>query len=206
MGKLYLVLFSYLILNLSCSLHATILNFEDLSHRQDISGSSYHDINWEFGNAGEFSIVGSWMCPDPTDSLHDYFNFPHSGTHNLCNKWGCSEIGFQFPVETFELGVIVAGAYFAVQGHIDSWASVIQAIGYKDDQQVWATEPFIVTVTPQWLAMGPTAVDKVLIISSPGYGSDYGWFGMDDLTFEEVPEPITLLLLTFGAAFIRRRQ
>jgi hypothetical protein len=208
MGKLYLYAAWAIVLCLSCQTSATVLTFEELNYRQDISGDYYYDLYWEFGNPGDSSIIGSWMSPDPSDSKYNYYNFPHSGAHNLINSWGCTEIGFQFPTNKFEYGAIVAGAYFAVQGFIDKWGNSIQAKGYKDDVLIWATEPLILTETPQWLAMSEEPVDRVVIFTTPKAGNNYGWFGMDNLAFDEapVPEPVTLLLLTLGAALIRRRK
>jgi hypothetical protein len=208
MVKLCLVFASGCILYFACPVSATIVDFEDLSERDDISHEKHYDIYWELGNKVG-GLTGSWAVPDyPSDPSIHYYTYPHSGTRSLTNSWGCTQIGFQFQVENFEYGAIVSGAWFAVHGFESNWAKSVQARGYKEDREIWLTEPLILTSTPQWLAMDQTAVDRVVIITTPKEGKTSGGFCMDDLSFEEVivPEPATLLSLTLGAAFMRRRK
>lgn len=206
MVKLYHVFVSAVIVYLSCPISAALVNFEDLSERQDISGSTRYDIDWDFGNQGAFNLTGSWAVPDnPGDE--DYYNSPHSGTKNINNSWGCTEIGFQFPVETFEYGVIVTGAWFAVQGYKNNWAEAIWATGYKDDEFVWQSDLLLLSPVPQLLTMSELPVDRVVISALSKTGNNYGYYGMDDLSYEVViiPEPLTLLLLALGGAAFRRK-
>jgi hypothetical protein len=207
MGKLYLYMAWAIVLCLSCQTSAAILTFEDLNERQDISGTNRYDLFWEFGNQGAFSYTGSWGVPDyPSEPDENYYNSPHSGTKNISNSWGCTQISFRFPTNTFEHGAAVAGAYFAVQGYLSNWAQAVQAKGYKDGEEVWTSSLLYLNTSPQWLAMSEIPVDKVIIFTIPKEGKNYGYFGMDDLTLEVVPEPITLLLLTLGTTLLRRRK
>jgi hypothetical protein len=208
MGKLYLCTAWAIALCLSCQTSATVVTFDDLSERKDISGTTRYNIFWEFGNQVS-SYTGSWYVPDnPSDPENDYWNFPYSDSRNITNSYGCTQIGFKFPAANFEYGAYVSGAYFAVQGFQNNWAEYVKAIGYKDGEQVWETYRLTLGTTPQWLPMGELAVDRVVIVTTPKEGKANGGFGMDNLTFEKIliPEPMTLALLALGTTALHRRK
>ncbi len=63
-------------------------------------------------------------------------------------------------------------------------------------------------VQPDWFAINLAGVDRIVSESQP-VNQGGGWFGMDDLTYEAVPEPHQAMLVTlglFGFAARRRRQ
>jgi len=206
-----------IVLCLSCQTSATIVTFEDLEYDQNISGTAYQGIHWDYGSEpGVYFIRGSWMSRfyDPVIDDPDNNLF---GTHSLTNSYGCTKITFQFPEENFPHGVAVDGAYFVGQGIESNWPEKITVTGFFDGTEVWSVLLNTVLSYPQWLNMDPDSknkpIDQIAITVTPKAPWDptyneYGYFGMDNLSFEEVivPEPMTLLLLTLGSAAIRRRK
>jgi len=184
---------------------ATLLDFENLTQKQDISGTYYENLYWEYGNQGYFNVSGSWMCPEPMNST-DYYYCPASGTNYLTNSWGSTELGIQFltPVEGF-------GAYFSGHGFIDNWAEGIRVHGFLGENEVAVTEWFMdIDQTPNWFAINLKNVDRIVIEAKPAQSEQtwytYGWYGMDDLTYDVIPEPASLILLSLGTLAIKRRR
>ncbi len=184
----------------------TYLDFEDLITK-DISGTYYKDLYWEYGNPGYYNINGSWKCPEPINST-DYYYCPASGTQYLTNSWGCTELGIQFlkPVE-------VIGANFSGHGYIGNWAEGVRVHGFRDGIEVAVTQWFMdIDQTPNWFAINLTNVDRIVIEAKPAsniengapYGI-YGWYGMDDLAYDVIPEPASLMLLSLGTMVMKRR-
>ena len=172
---------------------AVVIDFEDLTPGQNISGTNYAGLYWEEGNAGYIGNQGYWSFPSRGSA------YPHSGTHSLINAWGCTLIGFQFPEP-----VNVMGAYFAAQG-LEPWTTAIRAHGYLDGVQISTTDWFNdIDEFPDWFAMNLFNVDRVVIESVPR-DDGIGWYGMDDLTFV-IPEPATLSLVAAGMALLKRRS
>ena len=215
MVKLYLVFVLSYILCLTCPLSASIvLTFEDLGYDQSISGMTYQDIFWEYSSQpGVFFKQGSWVNryydPSVDDPSNDLF-----GTHNLANSYGCIEISFEFLESYFPDGVFAFGAYFNGMGNENNWPVEITATGLMNDREVWSVSLYGFTNTPEWLSMNDAiAVDKITFVVTPKNDYDpeyneYGYFGMDNLTFEKVivPEPMSLILLALGAAAFRHRK
>ncbi len=193
---IFLSVFVLLYLTAPNNLHATVLDFEDLSYEQHISGTNYAGLFWEYGNQGYQGNIGSWACPPNLSS-----NYPYSGKHNLTNTWGCTLIGIKFPTI-----VDVEGAYFAGQGSYSSfvWTTGVRVHGYLDNIEIAITNWFTdIDNNPDWFAMNLYNVDRIVIESIPVIQGG-GWYGMDDLTF--TPEPATLLLLGLGGLFLRRKR
>jgi hypothetical protein len=189
----------------SSVLCATILTFEDLPYNTIISGETYGGLSFEYGNTGSYGRTGNWICPTPSSG--NYFNCPSSGTHNLSNGWGCTEIGIQFPKPAN-----VFSAYFAAQGYQSNWTQGIRVRGYRDGAEVAATD-WLTTISqaPVKLEINLMNVERIVIECKPVDPEreeyTYGWYGMDDLTFEiiEIPEPATLILLGLGGLAATRR-
>lgn len=118
--------------------------------------------------------------------------FPHSGAHNVINKWGGTRMGIAFPH-----AVDVRGAYFAGQGGPALWARGLRAIGYRSGEPVATGEwSGPIDEAPRWVAMNLRGVDRIVIEASPAK-DDAGWFAMDDLTYTptgsgEDAEPIVI--------------
>jgi hypothetical protein len=209
MGKLYLYKAWAIVLCLSCQTSATIVTFDDLPADHVISGDTIDGILWDSGSEpGFFFGQGSWI----THGYNPSGSTP--GNNYLTNNYGCTEISFQFTQESFPGGATVFGAYFAGYGNQNIWPAAITVAGLWEETEAWSVSLDEITADLQWLAMdGSQPVDKVVISVTPKEPWDpiyneYGYFGMDDLSFEEVivPEPMTLLLLTLGAALIRRQK
>ncbi len=176
---------------------AVTLDFEDLASDTVLTGAGYAGLTWEWGNNGYEGNQGYWMVPVSLDS------YPYSGEKNAINAWGCTLIGIAFPVN-----VNVLGAYFAAQGDEDSWTDAVRVHGYRNASEVAVTGWFTdIDTQPDWLQMNLNNVDRIVIESVPVIEGG-GWYGMDDLTFELVPEPTTLTVfaLTGLALFMRYRR
>ena len=189
------------------TLSATLLTFEDLQYNQILSGQTYQGLSFEYGNTGSFGRTGNWVCPAPS-SNSESVHCPQSGTHNLSNGWGCTEIGIQFPKPAN-----VFSAYFAAQGYQESWTTGIRVLGYSDGVKTAETD-WLTTIskTPIKLEINLMDVDRIVIecksVNPEREDDQYGWYGMDDLVFEiiEIPEPATLVLLGLGAIASARRK
>ncbi len=209
MVKLCLVFASSCILYFACPVSATIVKFDDLPADHVISGETIDGILWKSSSKpGLFFSDGSWI----THGFNPTGDIP--GNNYLVNNNGCTEISFQFTEEDFPNGATVFGAYFAGYGNVNNWPAAITVSGLWEKIEEWSVSLDEITAALQWLAMdGSKPIDEVVISVTPKAPwhpiyNEYGYFGMDDLTFEEVivPEPMTLSLLTLGAAFLRRRK
>ena len=121
---------------------------------------------------------GAWVVPSRRATY-----YPHTGEHNVVNKFGDPQMGLRFPSV-----VDVRGAYFAGQGAEGTWTSAIRVIGYRDGKEVGKTDWFSdIGEEPRWLAMNLRAVDRIVILSTPVFQGG-GWYGMDDLTFTISPQ------------------
>ncbi len=179
----------------------TVLKFDDLPSRYNLTAFGYAGLAWEVGNAGVGGDLGYWSAASAGDSNH-----PYSAPTNIVNSSGASLMGIGFPVP-----VDLAGGYFAVQGTPSSvWATAIRVHGYLHDLPVgttgWLEPP---TTTPQWLDMGSLpSVDRIVVEATPSDGSTIAAYGLDDLTFTYIPEPagVSLGLLVLGGLLLRRRR
>ena len=76
---------------------------------------------------------GIWVVPSREASYN-----PHSGKHNVINKWGDTKMGIKFPTK-----VDIHGAWFVGQGGGDGvWASSIRVLGYRNGEYIQTTEWF----------------------------------------------------------------
>jgi hypothetical protein len=135
---------------------------------------------------------GVWMVPSRGGTTAP----PHSGDHYVTNKWGDTLMGIGFP------GLVdVQGAYFAGQAESEAWTTGVRAVGWRDGEIVQTTEWFQdITGEPRWFAMCLEHVDRIQIESAPVFNGG-GWYSMDDLTFQLVPEdegvPATTVVVDF---------
>lgn len=176
----------------------TVLDFEDLTYNQSLSGTNYAGLFWEFGNEGYAGQQGLWKCPPPSSESPSP-SYPYSGTHNLTNTWGCTLIGIQFPEV-----VNVLGAYFADQGD-PRYITSVRVHGYLHGIETQVTDWFEdIDSHPDWFAMDLLNVDRIVVESVP-VNNGGGWYGMDDFTYE-LPEPASLLFLLAGGSMLWYRR
>lgn len=174
----------------------TVLTFDDLGSSTYVTGTSYGGLIWEQGNAGFVGRVGGWKTvPDGSSN-----NFVHSPGRNLINYWGSTLVGI-----SFNSPVNVAGAYFAGQGD-GVWTSGVRVHGYLSGILIMTTDWFYdIDSQPDWFQMDLLNVDRIVIESVPTfYGA--GYFGMDDFTYQTIPEPGTLTLAAAAPFLLLRRR
>jgi hypothetical protein len=174
---------------------AITLDFEDLPHSQHISGTDYAGLIWEFGNGGLNGVQGYWKASPLQNS------YPNSGTKNISNGWGSTLVGIQFPEP-----VNVLGAYLVGQGATTSWTPGVRVHGYLNGSETNVTSWFSdIDDQPDWFAINLLNVDRIVFEGIPVVAGA-GWFGMDDFTYEMVPEPATIMMLSVGAMALLRKN
>ncbi len=116
---------------------------------------------------------GVWTVPSRRGTY-----FPHSGEHNVVNKWGDTRMGIRFPEVAR-----VAGAYLAGQAGDGVWARGVRVVGYRAGREVARTRWFRdIGREPQWFAINLEGVDRIVFEAQAVYAGG-GWYGMDDLTY-----------------------
>jgi len=142
----------------------------DDSIARDLLQRSNLDVDLKEGNRQH----GIWVVPSREASY-----YPHSGKHNVINKWGDTKMGIAFPTK-----VDIHGAWFAGQGGGEGvWASSIRVIGYRNGEHTQTTDWFEdIDDIPTWFAMNLQDVDRIVIEATPVF-SGAGWYAMDDLTY-----------------------
>lgn len=171
------------------------LTFDDLPRGANLTGTYYRGIFWEQGNGGYHGNLGGWGVPTAA-------SYPYSAPNDLINLWGSTLTGMRFPS-----AVNVQGAYFSVQGDgTNNWTTGIRVHGYLNGAEVALTDWLLVpTPTPTWVPINLNDVDRIVIESQPRSDGG-GWFGMDNLTYQIVPEPggVSLLSLALVCLVTRR--
>ena len=120
---------------------------------------------------------GAWLVPSRNATFH-----PHSGTHNLVNKWGDTRMGIGFPHP-----VTVDGAFVAAQGGRGAWTSGLRVVGYRSGEVVQTTDWFrAIGETPVWFAMRLTNVDRIVLEAESVQPDVAVWYALDDLTYTPV--------------------
>jgi hypothetical protein len=163
---------------------AAVVNFDDLVGSALVP-DGYGGITWG-GNWVYYGDVQPPFTPEssPNRVYQNYGLFPAGSVH---------AVPFYFPSP-----VVFAGAFFA-----GLETSPVYFDLYLGSTLVWTSLTVVPNETPAFLASGYAgAVDEVRVVS----GSSRV---MDDVTYEPIPEPGTLLLLgggLLGLPALRRRQ
>ncbi|MBI5706045.1 MAG: PEP-CTERM sorting domain-containing protein [Armatimonadetes bacterium] len=147
----------------------------------DLSGQAavadgYGGITWS---------VGGW-------EHYDWDQNPYNA-HSLHQR----VYSYSNGVFEFSSDVVFNGAWFAGQ---DSTSVSFDL--YDDGNLVASSGSMNTSATPTWLGSGYGGmVDKVKVVSNA-----YGFFVMDDVTYNAVPEPASIAALAGGALVVLRRR
>lgn len=147
----------------------------------DLSGQAamadgYGGITWS---------VGSWVH-------YDWYQWPYTAKSPVQRVYSYTDGEFEFGSDvTFD------GAWFA-----GMTTTTVSFDLYDDGNLVASSSSMGLSDVPTWLSSGYAGpVDKVQVVSNA-----YGYFVMDDVTFNAVPEPASLVALAGGALVALRRR
>lgn len=176
--------------------HATVVNFDGLGDRVQVS-NGYAGFNWLGGGSGLYSIDKN---AHPTSG---YFNGTTSGSRAVYNAWGVSGniISLAGP-GTFKFN----GAYWT-----SAWTNQsIWFSGFKGGKLVYSSDQFALdTKNPLWIGLNWTDIDQLQIFHNQAGNTHWA---MDDFTFNEetkavsAPGALALIGLGFAGLVLRRRQ
>ena len=189
-----IIIFILLFVILTATVHAVVLNFDDIVGPATLTGSNYAGLTWELGNIGHGGLYqGEWVIDDIGNS-----DWPYSPPNNIVNGFGATLMGIGFSTE-----VNVLGAYFAGQGTESGWTTGIRVHGYRDGAIVASTTWFSdLDDHPDWFAISLNYVDRIVVESIPVLEGG-GYYNMDNFTY--TPEPTTILLFGWGSLALRRK-
>jgi len=174
--------FGTLLLGLSGTAKATILNFDDTSYQ----GTYYTELEDNYGGFTWSSNVGVYFGPNCS---FGYNSGTVSGDYALVNLLA-SDVSLGNGLFDW------IGAWFT-EPHRES-ESTLKIFGWENNILKYATEIDLVYASPVWFEANWSGIDSISFAAC-----ETGWFAMDDFTFTEsapVPEPGTLLLLGSGLA------
>ncbi|MEI6913992.1 MAG: hypothetical protein WCL39_02555 [Armatimonadota bacterium] len=176
---------------LSCCaqpLHATVvtLNFDDLA-AQTYVPNDYMGITFELGQLGFANNTGHAAV-----ITSDQGGRPATPPNCMINEWGVRQLGFTASSKRFNF----LGAVFSRYGDVASMqAPLVGFVGYRNGKQVGQTPGYQITNTPSFAPVYFVDVDYVLIVAANGPVGSAGWYCMDNLSYEPVPEPSTAIVL-----------
>lgn len=180
---------------LAPTLHAAVINFDDLDAGGKLVGmsknSQYAGLTWS----------ASWSLGDT--AVAGYDNGAHSGSEFLLNGFGVNHLGIS-SATPFNF----AGAWFATPNTNGARASWINITAYDSaNRLIGSTGEIAISSTYALIAANFGNVARLDI------ARDKGWFVMDDLSLSRgaaVPEPGSMALMGLGVAAMgwamRRRR
>jgi len=140
---------------------------------------------------------GIWIIPSGGATY-----YPHSGEHNVVNKWGDTSMGITFPSI-----VDLHGAWFAGQGGGEgAWTEGIRVLGYLNGEHTQTTDWFDdIDDTPSWFEINFQNVDRLVIEAIPAYNGA-GWYSMDDFTYSPKNEQdgSSIIVLDFEDCYYKQ--
>ena len=175
---------------------AVLLTFDDLTpltFDAAFMPDEYGGLNWD-----NFGYVNG-ATRTPLGSGSGYYNGRVSGDYVAYNAGGAL--------------AVVSGSVFDFNGafitaaHYDGLS--VNVKGYNGAELAYNTTVNPLRTEPTWYQFDFFSVDSLRFTSFGGVGAGGTHFAMDNFTFNAIPEPSTLALLSLGLAglgFTRRRM
>ena len=184
---------------LPASVFAVVVNFDDLPNGPVPVG--YQGLTW--GTSSDHAVPGQTGSFTVSNSLS--YATPHSAPNYVYNSYGPDNLWFSFAGP-----VSFSGAWFANAGATPGHKA--EEVRFRDDLgnlSAWLN----LSDAPQFLDASFSGSTTVYVERRGGVGGsetlgDGRWYTMDDVTYDAVPEPSTILLVGGGllALFAQRRK
>ncbi|MCC6483632.1 MAG: PEP-CTERM sorting domain-containing protein [Armatimonadetes bacterium] len=165
---------------------AIILNFDDLSVGEPVP-DGYMGITFDLGQMGFEGRTGRAIVADESTGAR-----PGTPPNCIINEWGVRQLDFTASSGRFNF----YGAVVASYGKVASLqAPMIGFVGFRDGKTEYLSPGFIITDKPGIASVSFLDVDMVEIVAANGATGDCGWYSLDHLMYEPVPEPSSLMVL-----------
>ncbi len=144
--------------------------------------------------------TGNWDQYSNWDGRGDVYQIDNSSAANPHTIAFTPDAGYDVTIVSFDLDEWAGGGATAVDWSIVGSASGALASGTWDDYETLNGGRS--TITPNVTGAG----GEVLTLSVGQTGGDKTYVAMDNLSFDQVPEPASLALLGMGSLMIARRR
>jgi hypothetical protein len=194
--KIKIITIMPILFAITFQVQAYVLTFDDIG----TTPIDAKPIPYGYGGFNWYSI--SYLDPSIVTTDSGYANGVVSGSYvALVSNYPHEGIGW-LTSNPFTFN----GAYFTA-----AWRDGlnIQVDGYLNDSLIYATTFVVDTTDPTWFDFDYVNIDEIRFSASggivhEGYIWDNTQFVIDNFTY--VPEPATILMISIGAALIRKRH